>query len=566
MALESRLSSAHASPSAMVWSLTRPHPAGFFAARWVVLRGLGIVFFSAFYSYAFQIQGLMGPHGISPAVNYLTAARENLETPARYLQVPTLFWLIGAGSPALKFAVSAGLVASLLLVVNLAPRICIALCTLLFLSIISVSGVFASYQSDGMLLEAGLAALFFAPAGFRPGLGIRSAPSRIARFMLVWEWFRIYFESGVVKLASGDPQWQNLTALDHYYENGPLPTWIGWYVQHLPHAFHAFTTLCTLLIELLLVWAVFLPRRYRLLLFAIVTPLQIGIIATANYAFLNYLVLILGFLLVDDIAVRRGLAGLSRFLRPRAKARTGAADPLHKLMIRIEWAALQFTRRIFRLLARARVESRVTARSRLEELYSGMQLVFLAIVFYATVLRFPLMSLEELPAALRWPADVLEPFRFANSYGLFAVMTRERYEIEFQGTLDGETYIPYPFRYKPQNPKTPPGIYAPYQPRFEWNLWFASLGNARRNPWVLRAAAGLLRAEPAVLELFAFDPFRGRRPREVRTVVYRYWFSSLEDLRKHGIYWRRELLGTYAPALRWANGGSIEIVGPSPAN
>jgi len=199
--------------------------------------------------------------------------------------------------------------------------------------------------------------------------------------------------------------------------------------------------------------------------------------------------------------------------------------------------------------------------------FLGSTLAYTARTGRRVLFRVPLVRLPnsgELPTALRWPADVLEPFRFANGYGLFAVMTRERYEIEFQGTLDGETYVPYPFRYKPQNPKT--GIYAPYQPRFEWNLWFAVLGNASRNPWVLRAAAGLLRAQPEVLELFAFDPFQGKRPREVRTVVYRYWFSSFADLRKRGIYWRRELLGTYAPTLRWADDGNIEIAGPSPAN
>jgi hypothetical protein len=202
-----------------------------------------------------------------------------------------------------------------------------------------------------------------------------------------------------------------------------------------------------------------------------------------------------------------------------------------------------------------------TAGLRLRGFLPKIQVGFLAMVFYATLLQFPLMSAERLPAALKWPAVFLEPFRFANGYGLFAVMTRQRFEIEFQGTLDGETYIPYPFRYKPQNPKQPPGIYAPYQPRFEWNLWFASLSNINRNRWVLRAAGCLLRAEPDVLNLFAFDPFKGARPIEVRTVVYRYWFSSLRERRTRGVYWRRELLGTYAPALSWADDGSIRATG-----
>ena len=88
--------------------------------------------------------------------------------------------------------------------------------------------------------------------------------------------------------------------MDQYYQNGPLPTWIGYYVQHLPHWFHASTVFVTFAVELGIVWMMFLPRRWRLVCFVIVTALQAGIILTANYTFLNYLVLSLGILLVDD--------------------------------------------------------------------------------------------------------------------------------------------------------------------------------------------------------------------------------------------------------------------------
>ena len=151
-----------------------------------------------------------------------------------------------------------------------------------------------------MLLEAGFIALFFAPPGLRPGIGRENPPSRASLFLLQWEWFRIYFESGVAKLASGDPAWRHFTAMDDYYQNGPLPTWIGWYVQQLPHWFHASATFYTLLTELVIVWMLFLPRRFRIVCFCIVTPFEISIIATANYTFLNYLVLLLGVFLLDD--------------------------------------------------------------------------------------------------------------------------------------------------------------------------------------------------------------------------------------------------------------------------
>src|SRR5499427_8313914 len=156
-----------------------------------------------------------------------------------------------------------------------------------------------------MLLEAGFISWFFAPPGFRPGLGAAHPPSRASLFLLQWLWFRIYFQSGAVKLLSGDREWRNFTAMDEYYQNGPLPTWVGWYVQHLPHWFHAATVFATLALELGLVWMLFLPRRFRIACFFIVTPWQIGVILTANYAFLNYLVLALGVLLLDDEFIRR---------------------------------------------------------------------------------------------------------------------------------------------------------------------------------------------------------------------------------------------------------------------
>src|SRR5438477_1369695 len=203
-----------------------------------------------------------------------------------------------------------GMAASLLLVFNVWPRGMLLVCFVCFLSFVAAAQDFSSYQSDGMLLEAGFISLFVAPPGLRPGLGGAHAASRASLFLLQWEWFRIYFESGVVKLLSGDPQWRNLTAMDEYYQNGPLPSWIGWYVQHLPHWFHASVVVFTLLVELVLVWFLFGNRRKRLFCFLVVTALQSSIILTANYAFLNYLVLCLGFLLLDDRYLTR--VGLHR--------------------------------------------------------------------------------------------------------------------------------------------------------------------------------------------------------------------------------------------------------------
>ncbi|HEY4564122.1 MAG TPA: lipase maturation factor family protein, partial [Thermoanaerobaculia bacterium] len=468
--------------------------------RWIFLRCLGLLFFSAFYSLAFQIRGLIGPRGLLPAGAWLEQVARALPGLSRFWRVPTLLWL-DSSNPALMALVWGGLIASVLLVLNVWPRVTIAVCLVTFVSFIAAAQDFASYQSDGMLLEAGFLSLFFAPRGVWPGLGAVHPPSPASLFLLRWEWFRIYFESGVVKLLSGEVQWRNLTAMDHYYENGPLPSWPGWYVQqNLPHGFHAATAGLTLLLELVVVWMAWLPRRFRIACFLIVTPFQIGIILTANYAFLNYLVLVLGFLLLDD----------------RALARLGLPVP-------------------------AAVEARPAPRWRVRwgEIAAAAALVW---IFYSTVITY-------VPSAgpLAAPARLIAQFRIANQYGLFAVMTRDRYEIEFQGSRDGVTWVPYPFRYKPQDLMEKPGIFAPYQPRFDWNLWFASLGDYTENPFVMTCEAQLLENSPPVLRLFAGNPFGARPPAMVRAVKWQYWFTTPAERARTGAWWNRKLIGLYAP-------------------
>ena len=151
-----------------------------------------------------------------------------------------------------------------------------------------------------------------------------------------------------------------------------------------------------------------------------------------------------------------------------------------------------------------------------------------------------------LPSA---PIMALEPFRIANQYGLFAIMTRGRYEIEFQGSNDGESWTPYLFRYKPQALNEAPRIYAPYQPRFEWNLWFASLGDWQQNDMVPLTEERLLENDSDVLALFRENPFGQSPPRYVRAVLWQYWFTSMEEKRRTGNWWKRDLLGLYAPEL-----------------
>jgi hypothetical protein len=255
-----------------------------------------------------------------------------------------------------------------------------------------------------------------------------------------------------------------------------------------------------------IVWAAFMPRRFRLTCAAIVTVLQIGIIATANYAFLNYLVLVLGVLLLDD-----RVPGIDRLVG-RASMQREAVQP-------------------------STTRARVTA---------WASTPVLGFVFIGTLGAFLFPSAP----LISTPASVLAPFRIANPYGLFATMTENRYEIEFQGSADGGvTWVAYPFRYKPQDPNERPGVYAPYQPRFEWNLWFASLEPWQASPWVVQAQRRLIEGSADVLSLFRRDPFNGTPPSQVRTVLWQYWFTDWATRRATRAWWRRREIGLFSGVL-----------------
>lgn len=524
--------------------------------RWLFLRALAVIYFSAFYSLLFQIKGLIGPEGILPAQHFLAAVAHVMGV-ARYWYAPSLYWI--SASAGMMMAVTwIGLAASVVAFFNLWPRLSFFVCFVCFLSFVTTAGVFSGYQSDGMLLGAGFVALFFAPRGLRPGWGANSLPPRASLLLLQWEWFRIYFESGMVKLLSGDPEWRHFTAMDQYYQNGPLPTWIGWYVQHLPHWFQAATVGATLVMELGLVFMLFFPRRVRLVCFCIVTPWEIGVILTANYTFLNYLVLSLGFLLLDDRTLVRFVP--ARFRPPVPVA---APEPEVKEEAPLSILNAAETGAPPKVASLEELRARLTWRQKigrhLRALGLAVAAVLLTWVTYDTTAELIAMPLHGSPLPMA-PVAALEPFRIANQYGLFAVMTRGRYEIEFQGSEDGNHWVAYPFRNKPQALNQPPGIYAPYQPRFDWNLWFASLGDWQQNDIVPLTEERLLVNDADVLALFKSNPFSEAPPRYVRAILWQYWFTTMAEKRQTGNWWRREQIGLYAPELTITPDGHFAVV------
>ncbi|HXR04233.1 MAG TPA: lipase maturation factor family protein [Verrucomicrobiae bacterium] len=529
--------------------------------RWVFLRALGVIYLIAFVSLWMQIGGLIGHNGILPTDQFMTAVRQQCDAHGigieRYHLLPTLCWL-DASDSALNFQCAAGSVLAALLIAGIAPVPCLVLLWLFYLSLATVGRDFLGFQWDNLLLETGFLAIFFAPLQLLPrvaatpsspivrpissfrllwqrgvaltfgdgGVAATPPPSRLVLWLLRLLLFKLMFSSGCVKLLSGDPNWRNLTALTFHYQTQPLPTWIGWYANQLPLCFQKFSCAAMFAIELGAPWLIFAPRRIRFLGGAAIASLQVLILLTGNYTFFNLLTLALCLLLLDDFVCLK-------FTSAKFRAAFVPVTRHPSTVARTHWPH-----------------------------FITVPLAVVVTILYVFQVS---LTLGTRPAWL-FPVAVadawLQPFRTFSGYGLFAVMTTDRREIIVEGSNDGVNWLPYEFKYKPGDVDRRPAFVAPHQPRLDWQMWFAALGDARQNPWFVNFCERLLRGSPDVLSLLAKNPFPGHPPHYIRAEFYDYRFTNFAERRATGLrraeaasstqagaWWQRELIGEYLPPI-----------------
>jgi lipase maturation factor 1 len=480
---------------------TRIEPTRFGATQWLFLRALALIYAVAFGSLAFQVSGLIGEHGLVPVTRFLSSVART-GSALRFLAVPSIFWL-GTDDITLVGLCFAGVIFSALLFITgfargKFERLLLILLFVLYLSFASVGQEFLSFQWDSLLIEAGFLAIFM-------GHG------RIVPWLFRWLLFRLYFLSGAVKLLSGDPNWHNLSAVGFHWHTQPLPTMLAWYADKFPTGFQHFATAATLGIEIFMPFLTFFPRRMRLFGAWCLIGLQGVIFATGNYAFFNLLTLALTLFLFDDQA-------LARFVPAANRGRFSEGS-----------------------------ESRIARFSAITVAVVVM-LLGLSHMFETFTRRLP----APLNAALRYTA----PLQIVNTYGLFAVMTTQRIEIILEGSADGEHWQPYEFKYKPGGLNRAPAWVAPYQPRLDWQMWFAALSDYRTNPWFVNLAVRLLQGSPEVLALLGTNPFPDQPPRYIRATAYEYTFTDFATRRRTGAWWKREPRGLYLPAVSLRSDGS----------
>ena len=492
----------------LLWGKDVRPPTYFWARRWF-LRALGLTYLIAFVSLWVQVDGLIGGDGVSPLNQFLPAVRAQLGRDG-YALLPTLCWF-NSSNAFLHFLCGGGAVSSLLLIAGFVPVLSLIALFVFYLSLTIAGQTFLSFQWDILLLETGFLAIFLAPWQIWPKRGREPPVSRTALFLLKLLLFKLMVMSGVVKLTSGDDSWgwlnhsfhwSALTALDYHYWSQPLPTVFGWWADKSPEWFKHFSVAFCLAVEIIAPFFIWSPRRPRLIAAGLIVFLQIAIAVTGNYCFFNLITIVLCLLLIDDAAIGRKYATVINRCYSYRLSTYGAIAVIVVTLPINAW------------------------------------LIF-------TVFKPDAPWPRPLAAAYRR----VEAFRIVNGYGLFRVMTKDRAEIVIEGSADGIDWLPYEFKWKPGDVKRAPGWCAPHQPRLDWQMWFAALGTPQQNPWFGGLTIRLLQGSADVNRLLAHNPFPDKPPRYIRARFYRYRFTTTEEHRRSGAWWKRQELGEYLPTV-----------------
>ena len=476
--------------------------------RFLFLRLLGLIFLIAFVSFWVQVDGLVGKNGILPAAEFLKMIEDQLDV-VRYFQFPTLCWF-SASETFIYCLCGVGVACSILLIAGVLPKPSLIVLWITYLSLVVIGQTFMSFQWDSLLLEVAFLSIFFAPMSFWPRLSKESASSLVFLWLLRWLLFRLMFLSGITKLASGDPIWADLTALDFHYETQPLPTWIGYYAHQLPGWFQKFSMGAMFVIEIIVPFLIFMTRKIRFVACGLLLLLQLLIATTGNYCFFNLLAMALCLTLLDD-------SFLLNFAPRKHRGRFAGIRSKKK-----------------------------SSRTRL----AVASVVALPIVVVSFItMAAEIWGYRQLPKPAMQVVRWTSPFRSVNGYGLFRVMTTTRFEIVVQGSDNGREWKAYEFRYKPGAMDQRPGFVAPHQPRLDWQMWFAALGTHQQNPWFVRFLGRILEGAPEVLTLLEINPFPDKPPRYIRAVRYRYHMTDLDTRNETQVWWRREPAGLYTPPV-----------------
>jgi hypothetical protein len=471
-------------------------------SRLLLQRGLAVIYLVAFLGAARQFRPLAGARGLTPAPAFLRRTSFRRAPGLFQLHYSDRFFGLVAW---LGTALAAALALGLADVVPLPAAMALwALLWLLYLSIVNIGQTWYAFGWESLLLEAGFLAIFLGNADI--------APPAVTLLLMTWLVFRVEFGAGLIKWR-GDRCWRELTCLYYHHETQPMPNPLSWFFHHLPRRLHRVEVAANHVTQLLVPFALFLPQPVATIAALLVMVTQGWLVLSGNFAWLNWLTMVLALAAVDG----------SLLATPPA----GQADAPGWFQVLVMAVAV-----LIAVLSYWPVRNLLSRRQQMNRSFNSLHLV--------------------------------------NTYGAFGTMTRQRHEVVLEGSADppgGEArWLPYEFPGKPGDVRRLPRQFAPYHLRLDWLMWFAALSRPYARPWMEPLLRRLLAGDPAIGRLLRGNPFPDRPPAQVRAMLYRYRYTTWAERRATGAWWHREPVGVYhQPVSRPRPAGSGPRTGAGPA-
>lgn len=466
-------------------------------ARLILERGIGAIYLLAFLVAARQFPALLGERGLQPAPAFLRAVP--------FRRAPSLFHL-GYSDRALRIVAwtGVGLAGSMVLgIPQLAPLPVTMLAWfalwVLYLSIVNIGQTFYGFGWESLLLEAGFLAIFLGNGSL--------APPWLVLVLFRWLAFRVEFGAGLIKLR-GDPCWRALRCMEWHHETQPMPNPLSWFFHRLPTPIHRIEVVGNFVAQLALPFGLFLPQPIASVAAGLMILSQLYLVISGNYAWLNWLTIVVTTAAIADTVVPAGL--LAALGLPLAGSAAFAPAP--------GWYTVA--------------------------------VAFLAILVGA-LSYYPIRNLASSRQAMN---ASFEPFHLVNTYGAFGTVGRERYELVIEGTRgavdDEDGWRAYAFKGKPGDPHRLPRQYAPYHLRLDWMLWFLPLSPAYGEGWFATLLARLLEGDRQTLRLLRDDPFPDAPPTWIRVRLAHYRYTTWDERRASGAWWVVSPAGLYLGPAR----------------
>ena len=564
-AAAARAAEARAAETLRAEQATRTVPPGtFYLTRSVFLRGLALIYLTAFQVAYNQNPALLGDDGLLPAQAYWNRVNASVVAhephhhdnnkmlaavsaavsmdPAElarrvdgFVAAPNLLWFMPTGTrvaPTVQsFALVGSAIAAIVLLSGTANAPLLAVLWLLYFSIDGVGQRWYSFGWESQLLETGFLAIFAAPL-----LSLSRRAPNLGGWTVVWgyRWliFRIMLGAGLIKIR-GDQCWRDLTCMNYHYETQPVPGPLTQLFHAAPTWWHSVETGGNHFVELIVPFFMLLGRPWMIAAGVLQILFQVVLIASGNLSFLNWLTILPSLWCFDDAFLLK-FSGYASGQMVRTAIREREAETANS-----DGGGVG--------------SGGSTCASWGRGLVAGALALLLAYLSVPVVGN--LLALDGQQAM----NTNFNAFKIVNTYGAFGSITKRRTEIILEGTRAddpaegrGAVWQPFEFKCKPGRVDRTPCLITPYHYRLDWLMWFAAFGNYQGHPWLLHLTAKLLVGDPAASGLLAENPFLADGagpPKFIRAEHYEY---KLEPPGSKNV-WRRKRIGEYFPPLELGN-------------